>query len=524
MILILSGEIAVGKSTLAQQLAAHLGAWIFKTREYIRGNQPSATTRAQMQAAGEALDRETSGEWIAAAVQMRNAPDTIIDAVRIAEHVEWLRERNPQQRVLHVHLEADDATLAARYARRGETTTYAEAKANATEAHVGSLRKLADLVVDTSRCEQEDVLLRVLALVLPPAALFAPTVDVLVGGQYGSEGKGHVVSHLAPDYNLLVRVGGPNAGHTVITPDAQHKVSFYHLPSGILHAPNADVVLGPGSVINPTVLEKEFAYTRDLRGRLFIDPQANVITDEDIAAENALVKNIGSTGQGVGIATARKIVDRAAEGRRLARDCEALKPYLRPTLDVLEEHYQLGSAIMLEGTQGTGLSLHHGHYPYVTSRDTAAASTAGEAGIAPRRIRKSIIVMRTNPIRVQSPADGTSGPMGRELTWEEVSTRAGVPADELRKKEMTTTTKRQRRVAEFCWRDLRRAVLLNGPTDIALTFVDYIAHSNRAARRFEQLSEETHQFIQEIERVASCPVSLITTRFHQRSIIDRRHW
>jgi adenylosuccinate synthase len=86
----------------------------------------------------------------------------------------------------------------------------------------------------------------------------------------------------------------------------------------------------------------------------------------------------------------------------------------------------------------------------------------------------------------------------------------------------TATTRKKRRMAEFDWSLLRKSVSLNGPTDIALTFVDYIDIDNRKARRFEQLTSETVRFIEEVERVASAPVSLITTRFDYRSIIDRR--
>jgi adenylosuccinate synthase len=82
----------------------------------------------------------------------------------------------------------------------------------------------------------------------------------------------------------------------------------------------------------------------------------------------------------------------------------------------------------------------------------------------------------------------------------------------------------RRRVAEFDWAQLRRASVLNNPTDIALTFADYISANNRRARRFEQLTEETIHFIEEVECVAAAPVTLIGTEFHARSIIDRRSW
>ena len=102
--------------------------------------------------------------------------------------------------------------------------------------------------------------------------------------------------------------------------------------------------------------------------------------------------------------------------------------------------------------------------------------------------------------------------------------RSGYDPRDLERAEHTSTTTRLRRVGEFEWDLFRRAVSLNGPTDIALTFVDYIARINAEARRFEQLTDDTIRFIEELERVANAPVSLISTRFNYRSIIDRRAW
>jgi adenylosuccinate synthase len=136
------------------------------------------------------------------------------------------------------------------------------------------------------------------------------------------------------------------------------------------------------------------------------------------------------------------------------------------------------------------------------------------------------MVCRTYPIRVQSP-DGegkTSGWMSQETTLNEISRRSKVKLSELKKTEITSTTKRKRRIAEFDWALLRKASVLNSPTDIALTFADYIDAENKKARRFEQLTQETIHFIEEVERVSSAPVSLISTRFHHRNIIDRRLW
>ncbi len=227
----------------------------------------------------------------------------------------------------------------------------------------------------------------------------------------------------------------------------------------------------------------------------------------------------------MGTATSRKVLRTAADPKvRLARDIAELTPYVRETREILDDAFSSGSRILLEGTQGTGLSLHHGEYPFVTSRDTTVSGCLAEAGIAPSRVRKIVMVCRTYPIRVQSPENGTSGTLANELDWEEIARRSGLRAGELRSAEKTSTTKRDRRVGEFDWALLRRAASLNGPTDVALSFVDYIDANNKNARRFEQLTEDTIHFVEEVERVAAAPVSLITTRFHSRSIIDRRRW
>jgi len=301
---------------------------------------------------------------------------------------------------------------------------------------------------------------------------------------------------------------------------------FYHLPSGTERAPNAKIVLGPGSVLWLPTLQEEIARCQLGVDRLRIDPQALMIEKEDREfEEKGLTGAIGSTGQGVGAATARKVLRTSAQPPvRLARDVPELKPYLYDTLEILDRAYTAGTRVFLEGTQGTGLSLHHADYPYVTSRDTTVSGCLADAGIAPSRVRRIVMVCRTYPIRVQNPKDGTSGPMGKEISFDIIAARAGLDPKQMAEAELTTTTKRPRRVAEFSWSLLRKATSLNGPTDIALSFSDYLSSINTEARRFDQLTPDTIQFIEEIERVASAPVSLVVTRFAFRNIIDRRFW
>jgi adenylosuccinate synthase len=114
--------------------------------------------------------------------------------------------------------------------------------------------------------------------------------------------------------------------------------------------------------------------------------------------------------------------------------------------------------------------------------------------------------------------------MSGELSWAEIEKRAKYQKGRIAKLEIGSVSGNPRRVGEFDWVQLRKAATLNAPTDIALTFADYVDRENENARRFEQLTLPTIRFIEEIEHVASAPVTLISTRFHERSIIDRRAW
>ncbi|WP_245440800.1 adenylosuccinate synthetase [Mesorhizobium sanjuanii] len=348
-----------------------------------------------------------------------------------------------------------------------------------------------------------------------------PFGRVLVGGQYGSEGKGNIVGHIAPEYSLLVRVGGPNAGHKVFAePEPE---AYFHLPSGTERAPKAQLLLGAGAVLYPPKLLQEIATHHIDAERLSIDPLAMIIEDDDIDVEKELLAAISSTAQGVGAASARKIMGRGGKASpvvRLAKDVHELKPFIRESQPILERAFVRGEHVLLEGTQGTSLSLHHGIYPFVTSRETSVAGCLADAGIASTRVRRVVMVCRTYPIRVGGP----SGDMNLEISYEELARRSGIDIGELKKTETTTTTKKQRRLAEFDWEQLRRSSLLNGPTDIALTFVDYISKTNRDAFRFDQLNLETLRFVEEIERVSGVPVSMISTNFSWRNVIDRRSW
>ena len=511
------------------------GARIIKTRELIIKKAPKTKPeRKALQRAGQRLDREDGGAWVGEALQ--RTVDTyatertprglyVVDSVRILGQIEAIRRAYGTE-VHHIHLTATEEELRKRYEARSrevdEAVAYNELKRNRTEKNIQKLAEVADIVVSTDRCSEEAVLVRATALLgLYPRSNDA-LVDVLIGGQFGSEGKGNIVGHIAPEYDLLVRVGGPNAGHQVYAEPKPEK--YYHLPSGTQRAPNAKLVLGPGAVIYPKKLLEEISEHKIDAERLTIDPRAMIITDEDREEEEKRFGSISSTAQGVGVASARKMTGRSDYKEKraafLARDSEVLQPYLGSTRQVLANAMVAGQRILLEGTQGTALSIHHGDYPHVTTRGTTVSGCLADAGIAPSNVRKIIMVCRTYPIRVGGP----SGPMAHEVEMADIHRRSGIPLEELEKTERTTTTDRPRRIAEFDWLQFRDAVQLNGPTDIALTFVDYFSVRNRKAFRFEQLSDETISFVEAVERISGRPVSLLSTDFNWRNVIDRRAW
>ena len=539
-IVLLSGPVGAGKSTLARRLVERFGAVHISTRDLMkqrtqpeRQNLPS--DRAGLQELGEDLDRATGGTWVAdglasSLIELDRENLIVVDAVRIASQVEAIRNAFGRD-VIHVHLHAPRDALEQRYNERklqkleiAELASYSDVERNPTEAHISDLERDADVLIDSQRSSEDDVEIRAAArLGLLDKSSSSGTVDAIVGGQFGSEGKGNIAFYMARDYDLLVRVGGPNAGHRVPLP-----TPFTHrlLPSGTMANETARLLIGPGAVLDLAVLLEEIASCQVEHDRLSIDPNAMMISVQDIEAETALVETIGSTGSGVGAATARRIMGRRDTDPPVLRayGVPDLKPYIRSAEEVLGLAYEQGHRILLEGTQGTGLSLYHGSYPHVTSRDTTVAGCLAEAGIAPRRVDRIVLVCRTYPIRVENGSAGTSGPMSQEIGWEDLSKRSGIPLNELLDTERGSVSGKQRRVSEFDWVQLRRAVELNGATDIALTFTDYLDIMNREARRYDQLTPFTMQFIEEVEQVAGVPVSLIATRFEARSVIDRRQW
>lgn len=532
--IVISGRLCSGKTTLSEPLAKAFGAQLVTLQDLIELATGGKVPAAKVETTKKKLEGQTSGRWVKEALARRLVNSRppygvlVVDSLETVGQVTGLRDLG--LRVLHIHLHARDEVLWTRFqAAQGSGTprrTFDTRRRQWSASQEESLVKAADAVIDTERCSKEDVFARVRARLEPNPVTAHACVDILVGGQFGSEGKGNIANFMAPEYDVLVRVGGPNAGHKVYRSNDK-PYTFKQLPSGFLGNPDAKLVIGAGAVIGLDTLRKEIGELQITPERLIIDPQAMIIDPEDVAWEQRVLgPAIGSTAQGIGRATARKILNRTPETDvRLARDEPLLKGFIGDTIEFFAECLGAGKKIMLEGTQGTLLSLHHGFYPHVTSRVTTAAACLAEAGLTQRHVRKVVLVCRTYPIRVGDSTTGrTSGYMGKVIDFDEIARRSDVPLEDIKTTEVGSVSGRTRRIAEFDWHLLRRSLLLNGPTDLALTFADYLGVSNRTAFRYEQLTDETQRFIGELEKVSGLPVSLISTAFNERNIIDRRMW
>lgn len=532
-LIIISGGIACGKSELSSGLESAFGLRVIKTLDLIlQRNSNIKRERASLQRAGNRLDRDTNFEWIAEEIGRISRKTEfefpiVLDGVRKQPQIEALQNSFGHRHVRHVHLQANRDVRKTRFQSRNRDSDskadFDQISKNSSEREALKLGEVADIVVDTDRFTKDGVFSHVCSRLNLVSRSSNKLVDVLVGGQLGSEGKGNIADYLSPEYDILMRVGGPNAGHIVYEADPYTHIS---LPCGTRRTEeDTKLLIGPGAVINPETLLKEIQECGVGVERLTVDENATLITKEDIEWEASNLKEaIGSTAQGVGAAAARRITNRSGKVCKLARDlgeiCPELVPYVGSAHEKLEKAYAEGKKILLEGTQGTGLSLYHGEYPFVTSRDTTVSGCLAEAGIGPRRVRKIILVCRTFPIRV----GGNSGDMAMETDWGAIAERSGNDAEQLRAVEIGSRSKNPRRVSEFDWSMLRKACHLNSPTDIALTFVDYIDQKNAKAVRFEQLTQETINFVEAVESVSGVPCSLIANKFDFKCVIDRRRW
>ncbi len=323
---------------------------------------------------------------------------------------------------------------------------------------------------------------------------------VVVGAQWGDEGKGKIVDLLTPHADLVVRyAGGANAGHTLVV--GGEKTVLHLIPSGILH--DTKCVIGPGTVIDPNVVTAELAALGDSkRGELLISRRAHVVLPIHKVVDRAREqgpKKIGTTLRGIGPCYEDKV------GRRGTRMCDLLdEEILRARVAAVHAHWahfvgedavpslsetvaeylalgaqlastfadtsrvvadalQAGARVLLEGAQGTLLDIDHGTYPYVTSSSAGAGGACAGAGIGPVHIRGVIGIAKAYTTRVGE------GPFPTELT--------GTVGEAIRKvgAEFGATTGRPRRCGWFDAVVARHAVRVNGLTSLVVTKLDVLA-------------------------------------------------
>lgn len=352
-------------------------------------------------------------------------------------------------------------------------------------------------------------------------------VDVLIGLQWGDEGKGKIVDFLAAKYDIIARFqGGPNAGHTLYV--AGEKVVLHTIPSGVFQ-PHCDNLIGNGVVIDPVTLQKELrtiaALQPDLTERLYISHRAHLILPThralDAASEAAKGKEkIGSTLKGIGPAYMDKtgrnglrvgdVLSRDFDKRYAAiraKHMQLLKQYEETVdwhaweadfmqavetlraLNIVNAEYWLDAAlkdgknILAEGAQGSMLDIDFGTYPFVTSSNTIAAGVCAGLGIAPSQIGEVYGITKAYCTRVGS------GPFPTELHDEtgEALRKAG--------SEFGATTGRPRRCGWIDLVALRYAVMLSGVTSIIMTKTDVLDSFNpiKAAVAYNIEGEETRE-------------------------------
>lgn len=362
---------------------------------------------------------------------------------------------------------------------------------------------------------------------------------VIVGAQWGDEGKGKVIDYLASEANIVARFqGGDNAGHTVVY--GANIFKLHHVPSGILN-PATLCLLGNGMVINPLVLVRELT---DLEKRgidtsnLRISGKAHLIMAYhqalDEASERMLgVNKIGTTGRGIGPAYADKALRRGIravemvgfdrfkeqlagilplqnktlralyghEGYDLDElvetyrpSIERLGPLVTDTALILDEGFKEGKNILFEGAQGALLDLDHGTYPFVTSSSTVAAAAATGTGIGPGQVSRVLGVLKAYTTRVGS------GPFPTEDT--------GETGNQLREQghEYGTTTGRPRRCGWFDAVIARYAARINGLNGLAVTKLDVLSGMEviNMAVSYKCLDDETDNFPVSIDDLKLC--------------------
>ncbi|WP_033619230.1 adenylosuccinate synthase [Helicobacter pylori] len=346
--------------------------------------------------------------------------------------------------------------------------------------------------------------------------------DVVVGIQWGDEGKGKIVDRIAKDYDFVVRYqGGHNAGHTIVHKGVKH--SLHLMPSGVLY-PQCKNIISSAVVVSVKDLCEEINTFENLENRLFVSDRAHVILPYHVQKDAFKEKsqNIGTTKKGIGpcyedkmarsgirmgdllddkiLEEKLKVHFKAIEPFKEAYDLNEayekdlreyfkqytpkIRPFIKDTTSMLIKAKQKGEKILLEGAQGTLLDIDLGTYPFVTSSNTTSASACVSTGLNPKAIGEIIGITKAYSTRVGNgpfPSEDLT-PMGDHLR--------------IRGAEFGTTTKRPRRCGWLDLVALKYACALNGCTQLALMKLDVLDKINeiKVCVAYERKGEKLKAF------------------------------
>ncbi|CAL9957189.1 2-aminooxy adenylosuccinate synthetase [Vibrio phage K225] len=294
-------------------------------------------------------------------------------------------------------------------------------------------------------------------------------VDLVIDLQFGSTGKGLIAGYLAEKngYDTVINANMPNAGHTYINADGRkwmHKV----IPNGIVSPNLKRVMIGPNSVFSIDQFLKEYNDSIDLLENVavLIHPMAAVLDSAHKEAETSISVSIGSTGQGSMAALVEKMGRNPENQSIVARDVAKYDSRITDfvcTVDEWECALMASQNILAEGAQGFSLSLNQEFYPYCTSRDCTPARFLADMGIPHVMLRKVIGTARCHPIRVGGTSGGHYADQ-MELSWEDVGQTP----------ELTTVTKKVRRIFSFSFIQMQKAMWNCQPDEVFLNFCNYL--------------------------------------------------
>lgn len=303
---------------------------------------------------------------------------------------------------------------------------------------------------------------------LRQAGCFSPGYHFIVDGQFGSTGKGLMACVYAEAGGQLIDLvttnAGPNSGHTAYLPTTGERVMTQQIPIAARTlwemGLSAQCHLNAGAIIDPDILWREFQSIP--KSQFAIHPNAAIIEqcDRDEEASGS-VASIASTGKGVGAALARKVLRRGNVANMLL---DWWSGYVMDLDPLHEQHFE---TVLVETAQGFSLGINGRFYPHTTSRECTVMQAAADARIPRSEIKHVIACYRTFPIRVGNTDQGSSGPGysdQEETTWEAIGQTP----------ELTSVTKRVRRVFTWSRQQFRESVAANEPTVIFLNFANYL--------------------------------------------------